>query len=67
MNINVNKRATTVRKQAVAAGLAVLLAAPIPGAAESGDNFDGQDFGRLVEQLLQGQSEKYFGFSKPLG
>ena len=67
MNINVNKRATTVRKKAVAAGLALLLAAPMAGAAESGDNFDGQDFGRLVEQLLQGQSEKYFGFSKPLG
>ena len=67
MNINVNKRATAVRIKAVAAGLALLLAAPMVGASEAADNFDGQDFGRLVEQLLQGQSEKYFGFSKPLG
>ena len=56
-----------IAKKAAAAGLTMLLAAPMAGAAGSDDNFDGQDFGRLVEQLLQAQSEKFFGFSKPLG
>lgn len=54
-----------IAKKATAAGLTILLAAPMAGASEDA-NFDGKDFGRLVEKLLHAQSEKYFGFEKPL-
>jgi hypothetical protein len=54
-----------IATKATVAGLTILLAAPIAGASED-DNFDGKDFGRLVEHLLHTQSEKYFGFDKPL-
>lgn len=67
MNINFNKRARTVGRKAAAAGLAILLAAPMAGASDDwDDDFDGRDFGRLVERALHEHSEKYFGFSKPL-
>ncbi len=67
MNINFRKRATTVGKKAAVAGLAILLAAPMAGASDDwDDDFDGKDFGRLVERILRAQSEKYFGFNGPL-
>ncbi|MGZ8521790.1 MAG: hypothetical protein ACXWX7_16760, partial [Candidatus Binatia bacterium] len=66
MNNNFRKRATTIGRKTAAAGLTILLAAPLAGAADKDDNFDGKDFGRLVERMLQQNSEKYFGFDKPL-
>lgn len=66
MNINFRKRATTVGKKTAAAGRAILLAAPVAGAADKDEDFDGKDFGRLVERMLQLNSERYFGFDKPL-
>lgn len=67
MNINFNQRAAALGRKAAAAGLAILLAAPMAGASDwDDDNFDGKDFGRLVERLLHAQSEKYFGFRGPL-
>lgn len=65
MHINFNQRATKAGKKAAAAGLAILLAAPMAGASDD-DNFDGKDFGRMVERVLRAQAEKYFGFNRPL-
>jgi secreted PhoX family phosphatase len=53
-----------IAKKVTAAGLTILLSAPIAGASD--DDFDGKDFGRLVERMLQQNSQKYFGFDKPL-
>ncbi len=66
MNIDFRKRATTVGKKAGAAGLSILLAAPMAAAGAWDGDFDGTDFGLLVEHLLHENSEKYFGFGKPL-
>ncbi|MDZ4346028.1 MAG: DUF839 domain-containing protein [Candidatus Binatia bacterium] len=62
MNINFRNAGASVAKKAAALGLSVLLVAPVVSA----DDFDGKDFGRQVENLIEAQSQKLFGVGKPL-
>jgi hypothetical protein len=57
MNINFRSVGASAAKKATAVGLSVLLAAPIVGA---------DDFGEQVEHLLKAQSQKLFGVVKPI-
>jgi hypothetical protein len=44
----ITKTRAAIAKKATAAGLTILLAAPMAGAGDLDDNFDGKDFGQQV-------------------
>ena len=63
----ISQLCATAAKKATTAGLTILLTAPAVSAGDwDDDDFDGKDFGRVVERILEENSEKYFGFDKPL-
>jgi hypothetical protein len=63
MNINFRNAAMSIAKKAAVGGLVTLLLAP----GVYADDFDSRDdFGALVEKLLNRQSDKYFGIENPL-
>jgi hypothetical protein len=60
MKIHFHNAAARVVRKAAALGLSALLVAPAVYAD------DDEDFGAMVEHLLESQSNKYFGVQKPL-